>query len=189
MLRVDESSVAADCQSLLVKSANPEVHLTLEQWQRLAAEFPLHEATRRSLVEHLMRWGRLVDADAEARSMCQHRTLFATAKTLLAEIEWLRNRECEARRHLEDAARVSPGNTSVLAAMCKYFFQAGMWDDAEIALREWERREPHNEVALCNLAMVLEQRGSDAEASDRYRRVLALNPNNRLAQRRLTTCS
>jgi Flp pilus assembly protein TadD len=55
--------------------------------------------------------------------------------------------------------------------------QAGQWSTAETQLRQELVANPNDPMRLVNLAFVLQRQGREAEATDIYRQVLALNTN------------
>lgn len=156
-----------------------------EAFRQAAREFPLAEPVRVGLVHALLLQGQFEAARQEAIRMCEHRTLYASAKLVLSEVALHDDDLTEARRHLEDAVRYQPHQRAPLETLSRFFFEHGPLEEAEAALRELLRRNPNDEMAQCNLATVLLRAGRPGEARRAYERVLQLQPENTTARHNL----
>ena len=153
-----------------------------EVFRQAAQEFPLAEPIRAGLAHVLLLQGQFEAARQEAIRMCEHRTLYASAKLVLSEVALHDEDLSEVRRHLEDAVRYQPDQRAPLEALSRFFFEHGPLEEAEVALCELLRRDPNDAIAQCNLATALLCAGRSSEARRAYERVLQLQPENATAR-------
>jgi Flp pilus assembly protein TadD len=90
-----------------------------------------------------------------------------------------------ARRHFEAALLASPGTPPILIRLGEVALRAGRFADAEARARGALAAAPDDVRANLLLAAAHHAQGRSALASDGYRRVLALDPDNHDARENL----
>lgn len=141
--------------------------------------------TRMLLAGTLVGLGREQAAAEEYREVIGRDSGTTEAYLLLSALYTKWGEPEKARIVLERLVEADPGSVMGYYYLGRLHAGAGRLDDARDSFGEALRRNGRSVLILTDLALVEEMRGSSQEANLLYRRVLALDPGNEVARRRL----
>jgi tetratricopeptide (TPR) repeat protein len=158
------------------------------EWRLILKERPDYLLAWKGLVAVLLKQQKLTEARAMVAGADILRKSPAVLTQLEASIEEAAGNAANARRILEMAVRNYPDDLEVRDAFCRYLFEHGDADDAELAIQALVEKYPDNAAGLYNLATIRLRRGEYEAAAEAYRASLALRPDWPPAHENLATC-
>ena len=146
------------------------------EWRRALEEAPAFVAGWRGLSEVLLKLGRHVTAEIEVERMLETSQLQPVGAVLRGWILAHRGQDDAAKAQFQFAVSNYPDELEPLEALCRFLFERGNLDEAELALEELARRSTLDGAAHHNLGTVYLTTGRAEQAAEAYRRSLEVRP-------------
>ena len=153
------------------------LHKAKDQWQRIVADVPGYREGWQGLVEILLAQGKLAEAQQlPQRLLSEQPSLAGTAVTLASRVAEALGNIGTARWILETGVRECPADPAPLEALCQLLFFHAQPAEAEPALAELVRRQPHDAGAQHNFGAVSLRLGRFQEAIRAFQASLRQRP-------------
>jgi spermidine synthase len=120
---------------------------------------------------------RLKEAESWVRRAALLQPKDRTVLLALGRIEWAKGNYAAARKVLEDARRQGDDSATLHSLLGEIYRHSRQWRAAELAYKSALRYDQRNTRWRYALADVLLQLGKRGEAGEKYREILALEPN------------
>ena len=173
------------CSATLLKG---DLASALDDADYLVSAYPELHIARLRRAEIQMSNGDWDDAETELRTLLEYRPEHTMALVHLGTCLIARGRSEQAEKPLNAALQIDSTHSDAWYQRGLLYLDFGRIDDAKLDFENAAANDPHHIDARLRIAAILHETDDSKQAAAAWRKVLDIDPEHRLARRRLEEC-
>ena len=187
-LHIDPKHTRARLNRSSAALLSDDLALALDDANRLVEDRPNHELARLRKSEILMNQGDWGNAESELRELLRLNGNHSMGLVHLGTCMIAMEKSEQAERPLNKAIETNPNLSEAWYQRGLLYLDFGRSDEAMSDFEGAVRADPHHLDARLRIAAILHEGKDTEKAAGAWRKVLDVDPQNRLARRRLEEC-